>query len=166
MISKKGKNFTLATVEDAQEILKLYRSVIGSEGCTWSLEYPNEENISADLSRASLFCMKTEEGEIIGAISIDDDPEVEQLTCWTKELSPGGELARLVVKESYQNQSIARKLLQEGMQELKKRGYQSVHFLVSKTNYRAIHSYNKFQFETKGESNLFGECWWCYEKEL
>ncbi len=159
-------NFTLATTQEAQEILKLYRSVIGSEGCTWSLEYPNEDNVQDDLARNALFCMKTEEGEIIGAISIDDDKEIEQLSCWSEELKPGGELARLVVKEAYQNQSIARKLLQAGMKELKARGYKSVHFLVSKTNYRALHSYDKLQFETKGESDLFGECWWCYEKEL
>lgn len=159
-------NFTLATAQDAPEILKLYRSVMGSEGCTWSLDYPDEENIQNDLARNALFCMKTKDGEIIGAISIDDDKEVEQLSCWSEELKPGGELARLVVKEAYQNQGIARKLLQAGMEECKKRGCNSVHFLVSKTNYRALHSYHKLQFETKGESDLFGECWWCYEKEL
>lgn len=159
-------NFVLATAADVPEILKLYRSVIGSEGCTWSLDYPNKENIQNDLARNALFCMKTEEGEIIGAISIDDDPLVGKLDCWTAKLSPGGELARLVVKETCQNQSIARKLLQEGMRELKERGYKSVHFLVSKTNYRALRSYDRFQFEKKGESDLFGEHWWCYEKEL
>lgn len=159
-------NFTRATAQDAQEILKLYRSAMGSEGCTWSLDYPNEENIQNDLARNALFCMKTEKGEIIGAISIDDDKEIEQLSCWSEELKPSGELARLVVKESYQNQSIARKLLQAGMKECKKIGCKSVHFLVSKTNYRALYSYDKLQFETKGESDLFGECWWCYEKEL
>lgn len=158
--------FTLATKDDSVKILELYRLAIGSEGCTWCAEYPNEEDIRNDLSRNALFCMKTEEGEIIGAISIDDDPEIENLSCWNSKLAPGGELARLVVKEAYQNQSIARKLLHEGMQELKTRGYRSARFLVSKTNYRALNSYQKLAFEKKGESDLYGQCWWCYEKEL
>ena len=159
-------NFTLATAQDAQEILNLYRSVMGSEGCTWSMDYPNEENVQNDLERKSLFCIKTQTGEIIGAVSIDDDRNVETLTCWAKELSPGGELARLVVKEAYQNQGIARKLLLEGMEELRKRGYKSIHLLVSKENHRAIRSYAAFQFQNKGEVEMFSNCWWCYEKEL
>ena len=77
-------NFTLATAQDAQEILNLYRSVMGSEGCTWSMDYPNEENVQNDLERKSLFCIKTQTGEIIGAVSIDDDKNVETLTCWAK----------------------------------------------------------------------------------
>ena len=31
-------DFMEATAEDAPEILNLYRSVMGSEGCTWSMD--------------------------------------------------------------------------------------------------------------------------------
>lgn len=158
--------FIRAEQEEAEEIMGMYRAAMGSEGCTWCMEYPNQEVLENDLKRKDLFCMKSEAGEILGAISIDDDPEIEELGCWSPEQQPGAELARLVVKEAYQNQSIARKLLLAGMKELKKRGYKSVHFLVSKTNYRAIRSYGKLQFEKRGEAELYGECWWCYEKEL
>lgn len=159
-------NFTLATEEDAREIWKLYRAAIGSEGCTWDMEYPNEEILKNDLERKALFCVKTEDGEVVGAISIDDDPEIEQLSCWNKEWQPSGELARLVVKESYRNQSIARKLIEEILKELSKRGYKSAHYLVNQTHYRALNSYAKFEFERKGESDIFDGHWWCYEKKL
>ncbi len=41
-----------------------------------------------------------------------------------------------------------------------------VHFLVSKTNERAMRSYQKLNFTKCGESDLYGEDWWCYEKAL
>ena len=65
-----------------------------------------------------------------------------------------------------QNQGIARQLLQHGMEELKKQGKRSVHFLVCKTNKKALRSYEKLHFDVVGESDLFDEDWWCYEKAL
>lgn len=158
--------FKTATKDDIEEIMKLYRNAIGSEGCTWSMDYPNEEIAQGDLKRNALFCLKNQAEEIVGAISIDDDKVVEELDCWSENLKPGAELARLVVKEAYQNQSIARMLLTCAMEELVKRGYKSVHFLVSKTNERALRSYAKLNFVNRGEADLFGEHWWCYEKGL
>lgn len=158
--------FMLATANDKHEILSLYRQAIGSDGCTWSMDYPNEEILDGDLERDALFVLKNHKNEIIGAISIDADMAVENLPCWSKELKPGAELARLVVKESCRNQGIARILLASAMEELKKRQYKSVHFLVSKTHERALRSYAKLKFEKKGETDLFGGDWWCYEKAL
>jgi len=159
-------NFEKAKENDKQEILQLYHSLVGTEYCAWTLNYPSEKDIDGDMERDALFCLKKEGNEIIGVISIDKDEAVENLTCWSKELQPSAELSRLGVKVEYQNQGIARKLLQYGMEELKKQGKKSVHFLVCKTNQKAIRSYAKLQFDVVGECELFGESWWCYEKEL
>lgn len=66
--------------------------------------------------------MENEDGEIIGTITVDEDPQVEALTCWSKTLQPSAELSRLGVRTDMQNQGIARQLLQHGMEELKNRG--------------------------------------------
>lgn len=158
--------FVLAEEKDKKEVLALYRSMIGSEGCTWTMDYPNEDNLEDDFGRNALFTLKNEGGEIVGVISIDDDASVEALDCWSAKLQPSAELARLAVKKSYQNQGLARLLLKSAMEELRKRGCKSVHFLVSKTNYRAINSYSEIGFDIKGESDLYGEHWLCYEKKL
>ncbi|HBA47665.1 MAG TPA: N-acetyltransferase [Lachnospiraceae bacterium] len=158
--------FTAATAEDKAEILALYRSLAGTEYCAWTDEYPGEAEIEGDLSRNALFCMKDGNGKIAGTISIDKDEEVEKLPCWREALQPGGELSRLGVDREYQNQGLARRLLQHGMDELRRRGFQSVHFLVCKTNRKAIRSYDKLGFDIVGECRLFGEDWWCYEKSL
>lgn len=155
-----------ATAADKAEILALYRSLVGTECCAWTEGYPGEADVEGDLSRGDLFCLKDVEGRIAGAISIDNDQEVEGLPCWTKNLQPGGELSRLGVRAELQNQGLARELLSRGMEELKRRGYKSVHFLVCKTNTKAIRSYDKLSFQVVGECELFGESWWCYEKAL
>lgn len=158
--------FVLATEADQKEILSLYRSVIGIEGCTWSMEYPNENTLAADLKRGDIFCMKNQNGEILGTISIDVDEAVGRLECWTKTLSPAAELARLGVKKQYQNRGIAGLLLKGAMGELLHRGYKGVHFLVSKTNERAIRAYGGMGFQILGECDLYDEDWWCYEKAI
>jgi ribosomal protein S18 acetylase RimI-like enzyme len=158
--------FVKATREDAREITALYRNAIGSPGCTWSASYPNADITRGDLNRQALFCLKNEADEIIGAISIDDDALVEALDCWEEAWKPGAELARLVVREEYQNQGVARQLIRCAMEELACRGYRSVHFLVSKTHQRALRSYEKLNFTLRGETELYDTLFLCYEKQL
>lgn len=158
--------FQRANEKDLEEIHVMYTEAIGSPGCTWDEGYPNAECTRADWERGDLFCLKTEDGEIAGVIAVDADEIVEKLTCWTTSLQPGAELARLVVKESYQNQGIAKNLLQCGMKELANRGYRSVHFLVSKTNERALRAYEPLGFDNRGEWFGYDHDWWCYEKAL
>ncbi len=158
--------FQRAIREDIVEISALYSAAIGTDGCTWSLDYPNADITRGDYERGDLFCMKTEEGETVGAISVDDDKEVDALSCWSKDLLPAAELARLVVKEDYQNQGIARKLLAGAMDVLKERGCQAVHFLVSPGNERALRSYAKLEFTHCGDCDLYDHRWFCYEKAL
>ncbi len=155
--------FLKALEEDKSKIMDLYQKAIGSNGCTWNEDYPSREHLEGDFNREALFCLKTDEGEIVGAISIDDDAEVEKLNCWSKG---GAELSRLVVKESYQNKGIARELLKNAMGILKERGYKYAHFLVSKHHKKALRSYAKLGFDNVGESDLYDGDWWCYEKAI
>ncbi|MDD7627718.1 MAG: GNAT family N-acetyltransferase [Lachnospiraceae bacterium] len=90
----------------------------------------------------------------------------ENLSFWSRGLQPSAELSRLGVKPEYQNQGIARLLLQYGMEELRHQGKKSVHFPVCKTNQKAIRSYDKLHFDVVGECSMYGEEWWCYEKKL
>ena len=183
--------FRKAKREEAEEILQLYQSLIGTEYCVWTENYPTEREVEFDLSRNALFCLyekmpepdereqgarlsvgQTAEplpvtrGRLMGTISIDDDPEVEALSCWSEDLTPVAELSRLGVAVEYQNRGIARILLQEAMAELKSQGYKAVHILVAKDNVKALRSYEKLHFSTAGECELFGNSYWCYEKEL
>ena len=137
---KRGKmKFRKAKQDDKEEILALYQSLIGTPYCAWGNGYPGEQEFDYDMKRNALFCMENEDGEIIGTITVDEDPQVEALTCWSETLQPSAELSRLGVRTD---------------------------MLVCKTNKKALRSYEKLHFDVVGESDLFDEDWWCYEKEL
>ena len=159
-------NMSTADITDLDELMKLYKAAVGEEGCTWNEDYPNEDDIRGDIGRASLYCMRDGQGSIMAAFAIDDDAEVRALSCWSAQNEPAGEVSRLVVRRDCQNRGIARRMLAFAMEELARRGYAGIHFLVSKTNERAIRSYSRLNFELAGETELYGQDWYCYEKEL
>ncbi|MEE1248369.1 MAG: GNAT family N-acetyltransferase, partial [Lachnospiraceae bacterium] len=111
------RKIVAATEENKEEILKLYKIQLGREFCPWDDFYPGMKEIEFDLGRESLFVMidgqelnadaGSKEDRIIAAISIDDDPQVEKLDCWSSRLAPGAELSRLAVHPDFQNQKIA-----------------------------------------------------------
>lgn len=98
------RKIVAATEENKEEILKLYKIQLGRV-CPWDDYYPGMKEIEFDLGRESLFVMidgqeinadaGSKEDRIIAAISIDDDPQVERLDCWSRQLAPGAELSRL-----------------------------------------------------------------------
>ena len=92
-----------ATIDDKPYIMALYTEAIGSEGCTWNEDYPSEETMDSDLARGDAYVWKDETGELLGAISIDDDHVVEELPCWSAQLQPAAEFARLVVGDCQKN---------------------------------------------------------------
>ena len=165
MGSTMNREITIATAYDTDELLTLYKSQHGREYCPWEEDYPSRDTIEFDLSRDALFVMK-EDGKIIAAISIDLDPDVDALACWTPDLQPGGETSRLAVAIDYQNQGIARQMLLYAMGVLRERGYKSIHFLVNRLNVKALKSYDKLEFNNVGETFMYNQPFFCYEKAL
>ena len=154
-----------ATEEDREELLSLYHVQLGRECCPWDEEYPGEESIDWDLSRNALFVMKTE-GKILAAISFEEDEEVDAFPFWDRGLEPSGELARLAVLPEWQNRGLAKAMLRFGMEELKRRGFKGVRFMVNKTNAKAIRSYASFGFHVAGKCQIYEQDMFCYEKKL
>ncbi len=154
---------TLASMADAENILHFYHSFIGTEGCTWDENYPGLEHIHMDINAKNLFLLKDDNG-IVATISIDSDEQVDSLTNWT--IQNAKEAARLAVRKDMQNNGIARKMLLWLMKELKNRGYEGIHFLVSPGNPAALASYEKLSFENRGMVSLYDHEWYCYEKRV
>ena len=154
-----------AVQEDKSEILKLYKAQLGREFCPWNEYYPEMEEIEFDLSRDALFVMRLN-GKIVAAISIDDDEAVNNLDCWSTNLQPGGELSRLAVSPECQGQGLAKEMIKKGLEELKSRGYKSLHFLVNKNNLKACKCYAAFPFNKVGVCEMYEQPMLCYEMEL
>lgn len=154
-----------ATKDDKKQILELYHKQIGRRFCPWNESYPGEAEIDFDLSTDSIFVMK-EDGRIIGSISIDYDEMVAKLPVWTLDLQPGGEIARVAVEPDCQGQGIAGLLVEHSMEVMKQRGMKSIHLLVNKHNIPALKCYDKFGFTNLGDTFMYEQPFWCYEKKL
>lgn len=155
----------MAQEDDKNGILSLYKAQIGRKYCPWDEGYPSAETIDTDLSRNTLFVMKSGE-KIISAISIEEDADVDALPFWSRDIEPTGELARLAVTPDEQSKGIGRIMLRFGMAELKRRGFQGIRFLVEKHNKKAISCYADFDFRVVGECHMYEQDFLCYEKEL
>lgn len=112
--------FRRARNEDAAQILALYRSVTGSEFCTWNEFYPGEEEIAVDLQAGNLYVLEdgsgpenskgirkslrkdggnpwengdspSQGGSIVGAASIVPENELDDLEFWTDPGEAAGE---------------------------------------------------------------------------
>ena len=155
----------MAKEEDREEILALYRAQLGRDYCPWSEEYPSNESIDWDFSRDAMYVMKAD-SRIVAAVSLEEDEDVDALSCWDESLEPMGELARVAVLPTEQNKGLGRIMLQFGMDELKRRGFKGIHILVNKYNTKAIRCYAVFGFRMAGECHMYEQDFLCYEKEL
>ena len=158
-------NITLAEESDKDELLKLYRSMIGG-AADWNEYYPSMENIEFDIAHDSLFVMKNQKGEIIAAISIDHDEEVDKLDCWSKDFQPSAEVARVCVRKDLQGQGIAKMMMEHVFTVLREQNKKSVHILVRDNHKAALKCYSDLGFVPVGECELFEKHFVCMEKKL
>lgn len=154
---------TLAAREDKEEILALYKTMLYGPA-DWDEHYPSEDTIDFDMSRNALYVMKNDIGEIIAAISIDEDEEVDKLPCWS--IMPGGELSRLCVRSDMQNRGIAKEMMRYAFDVLKNEGKNGIHILVRTGHTKALSTYAKLGFKTVGECHLFDKDFICMEIKL
>lgn len=156
----------MASAADRDPVVALYALQKGRKYCSWNDAYPAGENFEDDIAHDALFVMRTPSGEIVGAVSIERDPDADMLPCWNPALQPAGEIARLAVHPDHQGRGLARKLVGFIMEELQRRGYRSIHLLVNSRNEPALRSYAAFRFDRVGECEMYSQHFLCYEKPL
>lgn len=156
----------LVTIKDIEELMELYSMQIGTDGCTWDGGYPSYELAEQDIIDERVFCVRDENGKMIATIAWDKDEEVAALSCWDTSLHKTAEYARVCVHPKYQHRGLTVSLFLGSEERLRKEGYDGVHYIVSKTNRRALQAYHKFGYTCKGEIKLFEHDWYAYEKKL
>ena len=152
--------FQLANYNDIPEIIGIYHSLVGTPGCTWSLDYPNRETAEDDIKNDWLYTLK-EHGKIIAAASAGKFDDWSHLQQW-KPNNPC-ELARIGVSPAFQKQGIGTIILRRIIAAMKEQGFDGMRFIVSKTNPAALALYDKNGFERCGETFVFDMDWYCYQ---
>ena len=154
-----------AKIEEAEEILKIYKSLIGYEGCLWDEYYPNIEIVNNDIKNETLYVALIDD-EIVGAAQSGIDEELFNMDFFKKEKKNPRDLSRVAVKKEYQKQGIARKIIAYIEDELRKDGVDYMYLTVGKTNVKAYSLYKSIGYETKGEMVKYDIDWYCQEKKL
>ena len=152
--------FQLAKHNEISEIINIYHSVIGTPGCTWSLDYPNRETAEDDIANDWLYTLK-KDNKIIAVASAGKFDDWAHLQEW-KPKNPC-EMARIGVNPAMQNQGLGTIILQNTIAAMKEQGFDGMRFIVSKTNPAALALYDKNGFERCGETFVFDRDWYCYQ---
>ena len=151
--------FQLACTKDLPEIMAIYHSLIGTSGCTWSLDYPNAEIASEDIENRRLYILR-QDAKIVAVASAGAWGDWDHLP-WTPQ-NPC-DLARIGVAPAMQGQGIGTLMLRHIIAEMNRQGFDGMKFVVSKTNPAALALYDKNGFERCGETVAFGIDWYCYQ---
>lgn len=155
----KDLKFKLAKKEDLMEIMNLYHNLIGTPGCTWDLDYPNEEIAQYDIDYHGLYVLRKKR-KIVAVGSLCPFDELSDLL-W-KPQNPC-ELARLGVDPVFQEQGLGSYMLKNLMRIAKEKGYDGIILLVSKTHLVAQHLYEKNGFEKCGEVFRYDNEYYYYQ---
>lgn len=154
--------FLPATRDDIPQIVELYHSLVGTPGCTWSMDYPSKLTAECDLESNSLFVLK-QGCKIIAVASVGDFNELGHLQ-WVLERPC--ELARIGVTSTIQKQGIGTVILQHIIRTAKEKGFDGIRMLVSKTNPSALALYDKNGFDRCGEVVMYGIDFYCYQMKF
>ncbi len=144
--------FRQATHNDADDILKIYKSVLGTQFCVWNENYPTELEIEEDLATDNLYILCDNE-KIVGCISIVPKNELDGYPVWSCD---GLEIARVVVSPTHRGRGLALIMVEEIKRIISSRNSPSVHLSAEIHNAPALHTYEKAGFKTVGEDDMFG----------
>lgn len=144
-----------ANKTDKAAVLALYRSAIGSEGCVWDENYPAESDLDGDISAQTLY-VYTDGGDIVGAVSVRPQNELDELPVWKVRDGRHCELVRVVISRERRGEGLSVGMLTELLRHLKSSGVSAVHLLAAKKNPPAQALYRRIGFEFYGETFIFG----------
>lgn len=156
--------FRPAKKEDLPEILKLYRSVIGKPGCTWSISYPNEATLHEDFRTGNLYVLR-QRRKLVGAGSIVPRNELDDLDFWQRKENVG-EIARIVIHPDRQGHGYGKYLVDMLCRMLHRKGHKAVHLLAAKENHHALNLYRESKFHNVGACHRYDHDFYAYERKL
>ncbi len=147
--------FRQATPEEADSILALYRSVIGSEFCAWDETYPGMDWIRRDLEGNGLYVL-TDGTRLLGTLSVVPEKELDAFPCWQCRDGTQRELARVAVSGAARGLGLGAKMVREISGILAAQGCHALHLAVAKGHLPAFKTYRKAGFAVVGEAELYG----------
>ncbi len=157
--------FRHAHENESEVILALYEDAKKDPLCVWNEYYPTMEEIRHDLAAESLYVLEDDDGELIGALSVVPENELDDMPQW-KTNENAAEIARITVKSTHRGHHFAAFMVKEIIEALREDIYFAIHLSVAKTNLPAVKTYQKLGFITVGEADMWDNSYYLMEKTL
>lgn len=144
-----------AKKEEIDEIVAIYKSLIGYEGCLWNEYYPAREDVENDINDDALYILKDD--NVIKAVAYAGiDKELFLNKCFPSNMRNPRELARVAVRPDFQKQGLAKVLIKYIEKELYLNGIDYIVLTAGKTNEKALKLYKALGYEICGKTNDHG----------
>lgn len=156
MTLRKAREYETAVVA------QLYKGGAMSDFSVWDENYPTPEHARNDCRLGNLYVLENN-GNIIGAVSVESDHEFDDMECWSIKGENTVEIARIVIAPAYQGKGYAVKMVELMVKHLSANGIKSVHLLSAKSNIPATKTYSRLGFDTVGECVAFGHEYYAME---
>lgn len=153
-----------AKQDDLPEILRMYRSLIGKNGCDWTVMYPNEVTLHEDFAFGNLYVLSRGR-KLIGAASIRTKNVFDHLPNWYYHDQPR-EITRIVIAPAYQGKGYGKHLVNKLCGKLEYMHCQVVRVLVKKDNHPALNLFRETKFRNRGQYEYDGQTYEAYERKL
>ncbi len=148
-----------ARADELDAVLALYKSVLGTPFCVWNDEYPSRIELDRDFEANNLYIL-TENGKIIGAVSVVPENELDHLEVWRVRDGSQIELARIVISLDCRGRGLAAYMLGELISRLDS----AIHISAAVGNLPALKTYKKLGFDIMGEAELYGGRYYLLER--
>lgn len=119
--------------------------------------YPSYESVKQAIESGFQYALINAEGEVLGAVILNDDPMGNyDVGEWKTNLKTGEYMVihTLATRVDYYKKGIAKKMVEFCIEQAKKRGYKGVRLDVVPDNYPARKLYESCGFIFAGEKNL------------
>lgn len=154
--------FSPATESDLPNLLSLCRLASQAPDSHWDEDYPNEEDLRADIRQDALFRVSVD-GTQVGMIAMGpDDDEFS----WPTHDENACMLSRLAIHPDYQGKGLLEPVFSAAVAHCKTLGYRTLRLLVVTELSRLFRVYERCGFVRCGEVSMWGQDFYQYEQIL
>ena len=153
---------------DAARVLAVYRSLVGTPGCSWNEHYPNAETVDYGIRTGSQYMLVDGEGEIVCACGLfrEADEITDPRFAWQGGFQKPCYFSGMGVAAAHQGKGIAGLMLRHIIKTAADEGFDGAYALVAQSNDIARRAYSGFGFVVTGEAEYYGQMYDLYEMTL
>lgn len=151
--------FRKATRHDFPKVYALKQAVIQTpySGMNWNDTYPSDKVLKNDIETESMFLLQTEDGQLLGAVSINDTYDIHYQSVNWQTPNPALYMHRLFIAPDHRGQHLGEILIGFVEKEALNRKYRSIRFDSCTSNYPAHRLYSRCGYIRCGQIPLTGK---------